>query len=186
MLFNRHLELKNQHALLSASKHHWINYSEQKLEAFVVSNMTAQRGTELHAFAAEAIRLGIKLPDNNMTINAYVNDALGFRMSPEVTLYYSPNCFGTADAVGFRKNKLRVHDLKNGITPTSFNQLYVYSALFCLEYGMKPMEVETELRIYQNDDVKILDADPHFITQVMSTIIMFDKRINEIRAEAFG
>lgn len=186
MLFNRHSEYAGSHALLSASKHHWINYTDQKIEAFVQSSMSARRGTELHAFAAEAIRLKIKLPANDVTINKYVNDAIGYRMSPEVVLFYSPNCFGTADAIGFRKNKLRISDLKNGITPTSFNQLYVYAALFCLEYGMKPMEIETELRIYQNDQVKPLLADPDFTTHVISRIIYIDRKINEIRAEALG
>lgn len=193
MLFNRHSDYAGQHALLSASKHHWINYTDQKVEAFVFSNLAARRGTELHNFAADAIRLGIKLPKTKATINAYVNDSIGHRMNPEVILFYSGNCFGTADAIGFRNNKLRIFDLKTGITPTSFNQLYVYAALFCLEYDMKPMQIETELRIYQNDEVKFLPtpngsglADPDFITHVMSRIVYLDKRINEIRAEALG
>lgn len=157
-----------------------------------MANMTARKGTELHDLAAKCIKLGVKLPATSKTINAYVNDALGYRMSPEVVLFYSPNCFGTADAIGFRKIRgsdmflLRIHDLKNGITPTSFNQLYVYAALFCLEYSVKPMEIATELRIYQNDDVKVVEADPDFITHIMSKIVMFDKRINELRAEAYG
>ena len=186
MQFNRHSDYEGRHAVLSASKHHWLNYTDQKIDAFVESRMSAQRGTDLHNFAAEAIRLGIKLPANNKTINAYVNDAIGFRMSPEVLLFYSANCFGTTDAIGFRKNKLRVSDLKNGITPTSFNQLYIYAALFCLEYDMKPMDIETELRIYQNDDVKILEGNPDFTTHVMSRIVYTDRRISERRAEALG
>lgn len=186
MLFNRHSDYEGRHAVLSASKHHWLNYTDQKIAAFVESRMSAQRGTDLHNLASEAIRLKVKLPDNNQTINAYVNDAIGFRMSPEVLLFYSPNCFGTADAIGFRNNKLRISDLKNGITPTSFNQLYIYAALFCLEYGMKPMDIDTELRIYQNDDVKIMEGDRDFMTHVMSRIVYTDKMINDARAEALG
>jgi hypothetical protein len=191
MLFNKHSDYTGLHALLSASKHHWINYTDQKLDAFVISNLAARRGTELHDLAARLISLGVRLPKNNQTLNAYVNDALGYRLQPEVVLFYSPNCFGTVDAIGFRNNKLRISDLKTGITPTSFNQLYVYAALFCLEYGMKPMEIQTELRIYQNDEIKVLPtadglADPDFITHVMSRIVYFDRRINEIRAEALG
>jgi hypothetical protein len=182
MLFNKHSDYVG---------HHWINYTDQKIDAFVISNLAARRGSELHALAAELIRLDVKLPKNNKTLNSYVNDCLGFRLQPEVVLFYSPNCFGTADGVGFRNNKLRIFDLKTGITPTSFNQLYVYAALFCLEYEMKPMQIETELRIYQNDEVKFLPssdglADPDFITHVMSRIVYFDRRINEIRAEALG
>lgn len=191
MLFNKHSDYEGLHALLSASKHHWINYTDQKLDAFVVSNLAARRGSDLHALAAELIRLKVKLPKTRTTLNAYVNDSLGFLLQPEVVLFYSANCFGTADAIGFRNNRLRIFDLKTGITPTSFNQLYVYAALFCLEYDMKPMQIETEFRIYQNDEVKFLPtadglADPDFITHVMSRIVYFDRRINEIRAEALG
>jgi len=128
----------------------------------------------------------VKLPNTTKTLNAYVNDALGFRLSPEVTLYYSDNCFGTTDAIGFRKNKLRIHDLKMGITPASVNQLLVYASLFCLEYKFKPMEIQTELRIYQNDNVQIWEADPDEVTHIMSKIVMFDRRINEMRMEALG
>ena len=186
MIFNAHSNLAGQHALLSASKYHWINYDDQKLEALYTASQAAKRGTEFHALAAELIRMEVKLPNTTKTLNAYVNDALGFRLSPEVTLYYSDNCFGTTDAIGFRKNKLRIHDLKMGITPASVNQLLVYASLFCLEYKFKPMEIQTELRIYQNDNVQIWEADPDEVTHIMSKIVMFDRRINEMRMEALG
>lgn len=186
MLFNAHSNLAGQHAFLSASKYHWVNYDDQKLDAAFTASMAAQRGTQLHQLAHDLIKLGVKLPATSKTLNAYVNDALGFRMSPEVVLYYSDNCFGTVDAIGFRRNKLRIHDLKTGITPTSVKQLVIYAALFCLEYNYKPMDIEIELRIYQHDDVQIWDGDPDEITHVMSKIVMFDRRINEIRQEALG
>jgi hypothetical protein len=186
MLFNSHTDLAGKHAFLSASKYHWVNYDEQKLDASYISALAAKRGTDLHDLAHQLIRLGVKLPANNKTLSMYVNDALGYRMSPEVTLYYSENCFGTADAIGFRRNKLRVHDLKTGITPTSMKQLLVYAALFCLEYQQKPMQIEIELRIYQNDAIDILGADPDEVTHIMSKIVTFDRRINEIRQEALG
>lgn len=190
MIFNRHSDLAGLHALLSPSKYHWINYTDQKLEAFFTANQAARRGTEFHALAAELIRLGVKLPNTKKTLNAYVNDALGYAMNPEVTLFYSENCFGTADAIGFRRNKLRVHDLKTGISPSSVKQLLVYVALFCLEYGFKPMEIEMELRIYQHDDVEVwTNADYPLAdeaTHIMSKIVMFDRRIKEMRLEAHG
>jgi hypothetical protein len=186
VIFNTHSDLAGQHAFLSASKYHWIGYDDQKLDAAYTAAMAARRGTELHDLAHQLIRLGVKLPANSKTLNAYVNDALGYRMSPEVTLYYSPNCFGTADAIGFRRNKLRVHDLKTGITPTSVKQLLVYAALFCLEYRYKPMDIEMELRIYQNDDIQVWEADPDEVTHIISKIIGFDRRINEMRQEALG
>jgi hypothetical protein len=186
MRFNPHPDLVGQHAFLSASKYHWVKYSDQKLEAALTASMAAQRGTRLHNLARELIELQVRLPANGKTLNRYVNDALGFRMTPEVTLYYSPNAFGTADAIGFRNNKLRIHDLKTGISPTSVMQLVIYAALFCLEYGYKPMDIETELRIYQHDDVTIWDGDPDEITHVMSKFVAFDRRITEIRMEALG
>lgn len=184
MLFARHSELAGKHAFLSPSKYSWINYDEEKLDRVYVAAMAAQRGTELHAFAHEAIRLGVKLPRSPKALNQFVNDAIGYRMSPEQILYYSDNCFGTADAISFRRNMLRIHDLKTGVTLTSEHQLEVYAALFCLEYRFKPFDIEIEMRIYQNDEVRIYEADSDVIFHVMDRIITFDKRINEIRMEA--
>ena len=183
MRFNPHSNLLGQHALLSASKYHWINYDEEKMEMVFFSNMAAQRGTELHSLAHQLIRLGVKLPRTEATLSRYVNDAIGFRMTPEQILYYSDNCFGTADCISFRKGVLRVHDLKTGKLPTSMHQLEVYAAHFCLEYRMKPFDITTELRIYQNDDVRIDEADPDIITHVMDKIITLDKQINVLRGE---
>jgi hypothetical protein len=142
-----------------------------------------QRGTELHEFASNAIRLGIKLPATKKTLNQYVNDAIGFRMNPEQILFYSQNAFGTADAVSFRKNFLRIHDLKTGITPASFEQLEIYVAFFCLEYGVKPFDIGIELRLYQNDEVSVFTPDPDNITHIMDRIVTFDKLIDKTRAE---
>lgn len=188
MLFNTHSNLVGLHAFLGASKYHWINYNEEKLDRVYKASMAAQRGTELHAFAHEAIRLGIKLPGRGTkALNMYVNDAIGYRMKPEQVLYYSDNCFGTADAIAFRHNLLRVHDLKTGVTPASHNQLDVYVALFCLEYKYKPFEIEIETRIYQFDDgPSIQTGDPDKIAHIMDRIITFDKRINAIRMEAMS
>lgn len=182
MIFNTHLNLAGRHAFLSASKHHWTNYDDDKLERVFLAAKAAQRGTELHTFASDAIRLGIKLPRSQTTINMYVNDAIGYRMTPEQTLYYSDNCFGHADAISFRRNLLRIHDLKTGIIKTSVRQLEVYAALFCLEYRFKPFEINTELRIYQNDEVTIYEPDPDVLTHIMSKIITFDKRIEAIKS----
>lgn len=186
MIFNQHSRLEGAHALLSASKYHWVNYTDQKLEAFYTAQQAAVRGTRFHALAAELIRMGVVLPKNGKHLNMYVNDALGFHMQPEVVLFYSDVCFGTADAIGFRNNKLRIHDLKMGITATKVTQLEVYAALFCLEYSHKPMDIEIELRIYQNDERRIYQGDPDAITHIMSKIVEFDRRIQEWRQEALG
>jgi len=186
MIFLRHSELKDRHAFLSASSHAWTNYDDDKLDRVYLNALATQRGTELHSFAHDAIRLGIKLPRSQNTLSMYVNDAIGYRMTPEQPLYYSDNCFGTADAVSFRRNLLRIHDLKTGVNQTSERQLEVYAALFCLEYRMKPFEIEIELRIYQNDEIRIYEADPDVIVHIMEKIKLFDKRIEAIRAEALS
>lgn len=184
MRFNDHTNLIGQHAFLSASKYHWVNYDDEKIDRVYIAALQARRGTELHAFAHEAIRLGIKLPRTDKTLHLYVNDALGYRMTSEQLLYYSDNCFGTADTISFRRSKLRIHDLKTGVTPTSEKQLEIYAAMFCLEYRIKPFEIETELRIYQNDEVAIYEADPDTIVHIMDRIITCSRRIETIRLEA--
>jgi len=145
--------------------------------------MAAQRGTRFHEFADLAIELGVKLPRTNKTLNAYVNDAIGFKMQTEVILYYSDNCFGTADAISFYKKYLRIHDLKTGISPASFRQLEVYVALFCLEYNIDPNEIDIDLRLYQNDEVLIHHPDPSYIYQIIDKIISFDKIIEKIKID---
>lgn len=186
MLFNAHLNLKDTHAFLSASNYHWINYEDDKLDRAFTQSQAARRGTQLHEFAKTAITLGIKLPDVPLSINQYVNDAIGFRMVPEQTLFYSMNCYGTADTIGFyaRKNKLRIHDYKSGVIKASEKQLEVYTALFCLEYGFKPEQLDIELRIYQSNEVRIYVPEPEFIDYIMRKIESFDKRIEVLRQES--
>lgn len=183
MIFNEHSNLVGQHAFLSASKYHWLRYDEDKLVDTYISYKAAQRGTRLHEFASECIKLGIKLPRTKSTLNMFVNDAIGYKMQTEQVLYFSENCFGTADAIGFKKDILRIHDYKSGIIPASMDQLKVYNALFCLEYRIHPTDIRTELRIYQNDDVVIFEPEPDEIVHVMDKIITFDKLINKIKAE---
>jgi len=181
MNFNLHSRLEGQHAFLSASKYHWINYDEEKLISTFTKFQAIQRGTELHDLASNLIRLGVKLPKTNKTLNLYVNDAIGFKMETEQILYYSDNCFGTADTISFRQDRLRIHDLKSGETPASVKQLMVYNALFCLEYNIKPTEIETELRLYQLDEVIIHTPEPDDIFNIMEKIIIFDKKIEQLK-----
>jgi hypothetical protein len=184
MRFNSHSEYEGRHAFLSPSNYHWIDYSDDKLVDRFTSAMAAVKGTRLHDFARDAINLGIKLPRTPTTINMYVNDGIGYKMSTEQTLFYSANCFGTADTICFRRNMLRIHDLKTGKTPTSSTQLEVYAALFCLEYGIKPLDIEMEFRIYQSDEARIYPGDPVQILRIMSRIKIADQQINNLRLEA--
>lgn len=183
MNFMRHLDLEGQHAFLGPSKHSWINYDEEKLIESYTNHQATIKGTRLHALASECISLGIKLPSKKQTLNMYVNDAIGFRMTPEQPLYFSDNCYGTADAICFRKNFLRIHDYKSGKTRTSMTQLEIYMALFCLEYDYKPQNIDSELRIYQFNDKLITNPEPERILYIMDKIIIFDKRIEKLKME---
>lgn len=181
MTFKSHLELKDRHAFLSASKYHWIRYTPEKVVESYAKHMDAALGTRLHAFAKEAILLGREQPATNQTLNLYVNDCIGYRMTPEQPLAYSELCFGTADAISFDEETriLRIFDLKNGVSPASEDQLYIYAALFCLEYkreyDVRPMELTYDLRIYQHDTINFVDPVPEYVVQVMSVIEEFDK-----------
>lgn len=183
MKWNNHSSLKDQHAFLSASKYHWVNYDEGKLDDVFLSWLAIQKGTELHELASRLINLRQKLPKVSKTLNLYVNDAIGFKMITEQTLYYSDNCFGTADAISFRDNVLRIHDLKTGKTQASIKQLEIYSALFCLEYGESPNELNIELRLYQFDEVMVLQPEPEEIMYIIEKIKAFDKRIDRLKLE---
>ena len=184
MNFNPHSNLVGQHAFLSASKYHWINYDEDKLISSYKNFQAVQMGTRFHSFACECIELGQKLPRKKKTLNLYVNDAIGYKMTPEQPLYYSENCFGTADAIAFRNDFLRIHDLKTGSSPASMAQLEIYTALFCLEYGIKPTEIGKELRIYQSDEVLVHEPENDRIFLIMDKIVYFDKCINKLKTEA--
>lgn len=181
MNFKPHYELIDQHAFLGASKYHWVNYNEEKLDSSFQTYMAKQEGTKLHQFACDCINLGQKLPKSRKTLNMYVNDAIGFKMTPEQPLYYSDNCFGTTDAISFRNNFLRIHDYKSGVVPASPKQLEIYTALFCLEYNVDPKDIDIELRIYQSNEVIIHIPDKPHIIHIIDKIIAFDKRIDAIK-----
>jgi hypothetical protein len=184
MNFNVHSDLVGQHAFLGPSKYHWVNYDEDKLSESYKKYLAIQRGITLHDFAKRCIDLGQKLPRGKAALNQYVNDCIGYRMSPEQVLYYSNNAYGTTDAISFRSNLLRIHDLKTGISPVSIHQLEIYAALFCLEYRIKPEEISMELRIYQEDnDILVVTPIAETIRSIMDKIILFDKKLDKLKLE---
>lgn len=183
MEFYKHPNLEGQHAFLGASKYHWLNYDEDKVAELYLNMLAVERGTRLHAFACECIKLGQKLPKSKKTLNMFVNDAIGFHMTPEQPLYFSENAFGTADAIAFNDDFLRIHDYKSGKTPASIHQLEIYAALFCLEYKVKPGDIYTELRIYQSDEIFVENPEADVILPIMDKIITFDKIIKKLKEE---
>ena len=184
MNFVKHSNLEGLHAPFSASQNSWLRYDDEKALTVYKNKKAAEMGTKLHAWAKETIDLGIKQPKSKKTLYAYVNDAIGFKMSTEVVLYYSDRFFGTADAICFRNNVLRIHDLKTGITPVHIEQLEIYAALFCLEYKVKPGEIDIELRIYQNDEVLIHNPTAEDILPIMDKIVHLNKLLE--KAEYMG
>lgn len=183
MKFLKHSSLEGKHALLGASKFHWIRYSDDKIATYYKKLIAKERGSKLHELASQCIKMNVQLPDDGKTLSMFVNDAIGFHMESEQILLYSENCFGTADAICFRNDILRIHDLKTGETKTHMEQLMVYAALFCLEYKIKPTEITIILRIYQDNEIIELEPDPDDIVHIMDRIITADKIISAIREQ---
>lgn len=178
MNFVKHSNLEGLHAPFSASQSSWLRYDDEKALAVYRSKQAAQMGSRLHEWAKETIDLGIKQPKSKKTIYSYVNDAIGFKMSTEVVLYYSEYFFGTADAISFRNGILRIHDLKTGSVgkiEDHMEQLKIYAALFCLEYKVKPGEIDMELRVYKNDDILVYNPTAEDILPIMDKIVHLTK-----------
>jgi hypothetical protein len=205
MIFNDHSKLEGQHAFLGASKYHWLRWDDETLEERYYGQFTQMIGTELHVLAKDLISNRIKLAKHDkkiiditlgrlmipkgsydseeilLTLLPFVNDAIGFRMVPEVILFYSIHCFGTADAITFNETDriLRINDFKSGITPVKMDQLMIYAALFCLEYKKNPYDFVTELRIYQTGEIILYIPEPTEIEAVMGLITSKNKIITK-------
>ena len=183
MIFTKHSNLEGLHAPFGASQSAWLRYDDEKILATYNNMKAKEMGTRLHAWAKETIDLGIKQPRSKKTIYAYVNDAIGYKMDTEVVLFYSPRFFGTADAICFRNGTLRIHDLKTGVTKVHMEQLMIYAALFCLEYKIKPTDIEIELRIYQSDEVLYHNPTAESILSIMDRIVYLDKMLERLDCE---
>jgi hypothetical protein len=204
MNFAKHSELRGKHSRFAPSQPYWLNYTEEDLYDKYISGYATDIGTAMHDLAETLITNRVKLnkadkkivlvhllkygiPNVAIDIDrlysnfaTYVNDAIGYCLTPEQPLFYSENCFGTADAISFRDKFLRIHDYKSGTTPAKMEQLLVYAALFCLEYDVKPGTIETELRIYQNDEIIYHNATAEDILPIMDTIVHHDKIIRNL------
>ena len=209
---NTHPELIGKHALLGASKHSWLNYeTDEKIVQAYVNSFAAPLGTAVHEFARNRIEERIRIEDDKGSRDAllihlidskiplhafdlesvfvnmmpYVNDAIGFKMTPEVLLYYSDNAFGWADSINYSRNTLRIHDLKTGSGPVSMDQLMVYAGFFYLQHKREAnlQKSKTELRIYKNQEVVVHTPTNHQIAAVMDKIIHADKVVDNYLME---
>ena len=197
------------HALFGASKYSWLSYeTNEDVEKRLLASWAATIGTVLHEFAAKAIVNKIRLtktdkkmvilylldhdipryiidliPFDSMYENLalYIRDSIGYRMRPEQVLYFSDNFFGTADAISYRDDTLRIHDLKTGTTKASLDQLAIYASLFCLEYKAKPGDIDIQLCIYQNNDILIGTPTAEEIVPIMDKIVTFDKYLTSLK-----
>lgn len=207
MIWNDHRYLQGQHAFLGASKPQWIKWDDQTLIQRFNTSHAADVGTAIHALAKDLIEARMVITENDehlidMTIFKnvrkaypngydkvailtnlipYVRDAIGFRMSPEVILYYSDNCFGTTDAISFDEKEkiLRISDLKTGTMPVHEEQLFIYDALFCIEYGRDPRKIKFENRFYQNGKITLFTPDSSLIKNFMDIAIKDNTKIEE-------
>lgn len=183
MKFHEYSSLEGIHAPFSPSQSSWLRYNDDKAIEVFMNKKAAETGTRLHQWAKDTIDLGLKQPRSKKTLYAYVNDAIGYKMDTEVVLFYSPRFFGTADAICFRNNFLRIHDLKTGKTSVHMEQLEIYAALFCLEYQVKPGEIDMELRIYQNNEILVHNPTAEDILPIMDKIVHLDKLLESIEGK---
>lgn len=208
---NTHPELIGKHALLGASKYSWLNYDDDKLRQAYINSFSATIGTLVHDYARERIEKRIPIEDDRGERNAlllhllknkiptaafeiekifynlmpYVNDAIGYKMTPEVLLYYSDYAFGWADAISYSRNTLRVHDLKTGSGPVSMDQLMIYAGFFYLQHKKEAnlQKSRTELRIYQNQEVVVHTPTNQEISGIMDKIIHGDMVVDKTVVE---
>ncbi len=205
MNWNQHRNLEGSHAFLSASKYSWLSKSNEEIVQSYTNSFAQAIGTMTHAFAADYIRFREKLRKSDSralkidlmrrgipeyaidirgffpTVMSYVNDSIDYMMDPEVLLYYSDLCFGTADAIQVSDKVLRIHDLKTGTTVAKIEQLKIYAALFYLEYDVKPERLRTELRIYQSDDILVHEPEVDEIREVMNAIVEKDRVLQKLK-----
>lgn len=208
MKWHDHSKLEGTHALFSPSRSGWEKYNFDRMQTVYYNSFAQQIGTVLHRQAERRISKRLRLhpeeknsirlalyddpgiPDDvvdildfePMFINlmSYVNDAISFRMDPEIILYNNRFCYGTVDAISFIDNFLRIHDLKTGVTPAHMEQLLKYAALFCLEYDVDPIDIQSELRIYQLNDVIIHTPDPAELQEYCDIIMDINKLSNSV------
>lgn len=185
MIFDKHLELEGSHAFLSPSSNAWTNYDQEKLERVYRNKLAVERGTKLHQLAHDCIVMERLMPRNTDSFNMYVNDAIMFKMTPEQPLIYSFNCFGTADALSYKRNVLRIHDLKTGENEAHMKQLYIYAALFCLNYQNRVRDLrkngKSDVEIAARFDVKVDEL--HFEPEKFNDIVLRIYQFHEFREE---
>lgn len=203
-------EGKNEHATFSPSQPYWLADTKDEFLQRFRSSYAPQIGTVLHDFARKYIARGVTLSKYDKkhaivellesgipgtvvdcldfdfifeNLRTYVNECVACRMDPEIRLRYSADFFGTTDAIQFteRDQVLRISDLKTGTTPAKIEQLIVYAALFCLDYGKDPNTITPVLKIYQNNDILCVEPDKGEIKNACDKIVEFNELVSNER-----
>lgn len=194
---------ENTHALFAPSQPSWLRYeTEDQIISRLKSYYAQAIGTLTHEKAKSCIErrrklnkssfvllelhlLENKIPEAVIDIQTlypnfmtYVNDCISMKMHPEYKIDYSTYCFGTADALSFKKKLLRIFDLKTGVNPAKMDQLKAYAALFCLKNDIQPQAIDVELRIYQNCEINHYTPNPDEIREIMDRIVANNKVVD--------
>lgn len=208
MNFERDSKYDGYHAILGASQFAWLNYeTEEQFYNLVRAKYAPVIGTALHELARKLIEDEQRLKKNGKalvyfylrqkkipkklididiwyeSLMTYVNDAIMFRMTPEIPMFYSDYSGGTTDCISFDGKLLRIHDLKTGVTPAKMDQLEIYAAYFCLKYKIKPHDILIELRIYQSDQILSMKPEADEIYAIIQKIIDGNSIVSKILAE---
>lgn len=175
-----HREYEGRHSVLSPSGYSWLNYDGEKMVNSWNNSKKREEGTYLHDLASKIIKTGIKVsPHVKKAFYMFINDAINYGMESEVLLFVSDNAFGTADAIHYDEvtRFLRIHDLKTGNGKPSFSQLDIYAAFFCIQYGIDPMTIHVEERLYQFDGFTVNEPTGEVIREIMDQIMYLDETI---------
>lgn len=165
-------------------KYNSIKSIKDAFETFIYKKYFDDKMDDITEFGRKILFHFKYLPNEVLeTVKVYINDCGRFRMETEKTLKHSDLFFGKTDAISFKENFLRIHDLKTGATPAKMDQLKIYAALFCLEYDVKPSDIKMELRIYQNNEVLFYNPESEEIRDIMDYIIERNMKLKKITGE---
>jgi hypothetical protein len=94
MRWNRHLNLQGEHAFLSPSTYHWINYNHARLLQRWTAAQAGAYGNMQHEYAQQEIKA--KRESGLIgTVGQYINDAIRYRMETEQVRHCSVSSMAT-------------------------------------------------------------------------------------------
>ena len=165
---------KPEHAMFSPSQPSWLHDTDEEFAARYSNKKAAELGTRYHEDAARMIQNRWRMSKSSDpvadNVRAYINDAIKYQMLPEVRLEGTQDFFGTADTIIFRRGLLRVHDLKTGTTKPHMDQLRLYAAYYCMQYGINPNDIQMDLRFYQNNEIVCYEPEFGVIADIISEV----------------